>query len=196
MAHADRFVKQGTSDGALRQPVEVRDLRVQECERRVLFRKALGDGGVGEAGIRDPVADRPDAVDSGLQRDPADRVGQDELADAPGVAERRLHARPTAHGLADEVGRLDLEVVEQGDGVGAESRSVELLRRAARTAEAPAVIGDATVVGRERAELVEPACGVAAGAVAEQDGGAGACLRVVEVYFVFQDGHRSSVSLR
>ena len=184
-----RLIEHRGVDHARRQPVEVRELPIEECARGVLVRKPTRRDG--RAGSFAALAVGSKALDSRGERNPSDGVGQHELVDPLGKIERRPHAGPSPHRLAHESCRRHAEMVEQRDRVRGELRRVEFCCRAHRTSESPAVVGNAAIVACERAELIEPARRVAGRTVAEEDRFALAGLGEIEIHLVFEYRHVS-----
>ena len=89
--------------------------------------------------------------------------------------------RPAAHGLRHQVGRLDLQVVQQPPQVVHERVGSRPVGDIVRMAEPAMVEGDAPVPLREEGYLLPPAQQVAAGAVGENDGLALAVALIVQV---------------
>ena len=102
-----------------------------------------------------------------------------------------------AHGKADHMGAVQLQMIEHGcDVVGrAVLRILPHILRHVRRRIAAGVVGDGAVALAEMPQLRFPAPEVAGEFVHEDDGHAGACLLVIEFHPVIGSGVRHA-SLR
>ena len=83
------------------------------------------------------------------------------------MRQRKVHARPAAHGLADQGSLIDARVVQNGLKVLREVASVLVTVVAGRSAESAMVEGDYFVVSSKVGYLLPPDQRVAAGSVGE-----------------------------
>src|SRR5204863_7995807 len=120
-------------------------------------------------------------------------AGDDERAGALGVGDADMQRRKPAHRQADDMGALELQVIEQRDRVVARMLlriAAAVLRHLGRR-KAARVVGDAAEVAGKEAKLGLPAPVVAGELVDENDGRAVARLLVVQTGRVPRDcmGH-------